>query len=656
MPNRASSLLLGLAAVAFCAGVFFRFWGLGQAPLAVDEYYLGTSILNIAQRGLPEFPCGGYYSRGILLQYTSLIPVFLGANLELAVRLIPAISSIIAIAAVWKLGCRAHSISAGCIAVALVSLSLWEVEFARFGRMYSPFQAMFLWYAYFQLKHLVDKDRVAHVLYLLLSAVSIFVYAGAAMLLALNFLPLLWPKKRWNAGHLVAASGLMAFGLYYYRIDFRFMGIPESLLPPSPTIDDTALSLGPSLPLPIDVPFIPGSGLVIVTVGTIICALLLWSHYKDLELTHPSALLWLLASVAMCFGLISFGIALVLVGVLSHAPLPLKNPEQLRKRLLHVYIPGLVLLAIVIFLSFALIEPDFVSAAKGSLNYLFNYPDVYYKVVRPWLDAIPVTTVLLGALVIPLFWLSLKRSDEELNRLTPARYLFSILVALVLLVGLLKQPYNITRYTYFLYPIVLVLASISIVRLSRRIDRRSSRWAPFIMVGALAILFVTEDFGVEHLVRINEPEVRYRLQYDDALAGHYYTRWDFRGAAEFTNEHLSPDDKVLVFHQALAYYLNQTDGIFIRKGSTIHSIVWGCGGTRELWSNAPLLDENHEVREFIETNKAATWLIMHTSQYPWRDPLEADLIETFDLKPSYTSVDGNLAVYRVSGEEIQVQE
>jgi hypothetical protein len=392
--------------------------------------------------------------------------------------------------------------------------------------------------------------------------------------------------------------------------------------------------------------------MVIVILGTTVCGLLLWSQYKNVKLTHPSALLWLLASVAMCFGLIAFGIALVLVGVLLRAPLPLKSTEELPNRIVRVYLPGLFVVAALIFLSFVLLGPAFVSAAKETLNYLFNYPDVYYKVVRPWLDTIPITTVVMVTLLTPLLWVSVAQRKETSEQLTPTRYLFSILIILALLVGLLKQPYHITRYTYFLYPIVLVLASMSIVRLSRRIDRRSPRWAPFIMVGGLAILFVTEDFGVEHLVRINEPEVRYRLQYDDVLAGHYYKRWDFRGAAEFTNEHLSPNDKVLVFHQTLPHYLDQTDGIFIRKFSKTHSIVWGCGGTRELWSNAPLLDENHEVREFIETNKAATWLIMHTSQYRWRDPLESTLVQDFDLKPSYTSVDGNLAVYRVSGEEL----
>ena len=129
-------MLLGLAAIAFGAGAFFRFWGLGDAPLAVDEYYLATSILNLMERGLPEFPCGGYYSRGVLLQYMSLVPIYLGADIEFAVRLLPAISSILAIVAVWKLGFRAGGVSVACIATVLASLSLWEIEFARFGRMW----------------------------------------------------------------------------------------------------------------------------------------------------------------------------------------------------------------------------------------------------------------------------------------------------------------------------------------------------------------------------------------------------------------------------------------------------------------------------------------------------------------------------------------
>lgn len=654
------SALLGFATIAFCAGVFFRFWGLGHAPLAVDEYYFGTSILNILNSGLPEFPCGGYYTRGILLQYISLAPVYFGANLELAVRLSPAICSIIAIGAVWKLGQRIGGTGVACVAVALVSLSIWEIEFARFGRMYAPFQALFLWYAYFQLRHLVDNDRIAQVYCFLLSAISIFVYAGAAILLALNFLPLLWPDRRCGARHLASALGLLLIGLLYYRTDFRFMGIPEAQLPPLPVMDDTALSGGLSLPVPIDIPYFPGNGFVAIALGISLLGLLLWSNYRNLRLTHPSAMLWLIALSAICFGAISLGAALLLIGVLLRAPIPVRDAGELQKRIQRYYLPGLVLLAILVLVNAIVAGPDMYAAAKDALNYLFNFPDVYYKVVSPWLGAIPLTSIALSLILIPLLWTSLRQRYEEVTQSALAiRYLFAVLIALVLLVGLLKQPYHISRYTFFLYPIVLLLAAVSIVGIARRIESLHSLPSSIVVFVAFAMLLFTEDFGFAHLASINEPVSRYRLDYNDDLAEHYYMRWDFRAVAEYTNEHAGPDDSIVVFHQALPHYLERTDGIFIREGGTIHSITWGCGGSRELWSNAPLLDTDDEVHKVIDSSRGNTWLIMRAPQFRWLDPLESFLVDSLELTPYFESVDGNLAVYRVpaaSGEEDELQE
>jgi len=84
-PNRTlrAPLLVALVAIAWPV---FRFWGLGGAPLAVDEYFLGTSILNTAARGLPEFACGGFYTRGVLTQYLSVPLLWLGQSVEFTVR------------------------------------------------------------------------------------------------------------------------------------------------------------------------------------------------------------------------------------------------------------------------------------------------------------------------------------------------------------------------------------------------------------------------------------------------------------------------------------------------------------------------------------------------------------------------------------------
>src|SRR5688500_7270491 len=114
-----------LAGAALAAGIFFRRWELGGAPLAFDEIYLGTSILNTAQRGLPEFECGGLYTRAVLMQYLSVPLLELGGSLEFAVRFWPAVAGIMAIVAVWRIGRLAGGHVAAAIAVCLMSLSLW---------------------------------------------------------------------------------------------------------------------------------------------------------------------------------------------------------------------------------------------------------------------------------------------------------------------------------------------------------------------------------------------------------------------------------------------------------------------------------------------------------------------------------------------------
>jgi len=54
-------------------GIAARFWALGKWPLAIDEYYFAQSVQNVLHFGIPEFPCGGLYVRGLLLQYASAL-------------------------------------------------------------------------------------------------------------------------------------------------------------------------------------------------------------------------------------------------------------------------------------------------------------------------------------------------------------------------------------------------------------------------------------------------------------------------------------------------------------------------------------------------------------------------------------------------------
>ena len=144
-------------------GLYFRLKGLGKWPFTNDEYYVAKSVRNILENGMPSFDCGGYYVRGILYQYLMVPFVALGFRDELAFRLVPVISYVIAIPALYQLGKRTSGAVLACLVVASFSISLVEIELSRFARMYMPFQALFLWYLLFLYKAVLEQDRTARI-------------------------------------------------------------------------------------------------------------------------------------------------------------------------------------------------------------------------------------------------------------------------------------------------------------------------------------------------------------------------------------------------------------------------------------------------------------------------------------------------------------
>jgi hypothetical protein len=93
-----------LTAACVIAGTVARFKGLGRWPLAIDEYYFAQSVQNVLHSGLPEYPCGGLYVRGLLLQYAAALLQWAGLTAELAPRLLAAVSSLLMLPAAYSIG------------------------------------------------------------------------------------------------------------------------------------------------------------------------------------------------------------------------------------------------------------------------------------------------------------------------------------------------------------------------------------------------------------------------------------------------------------------------------------------------------------------------------------------------------------------------
>ena len=77
------------------------------------------------------------------------------------------------------------------VVTGLFALSLWEIEPARFARMYSLFQLVFILQLYW-LVEIIIEDRIDRYKYLLATtALGIFIYQGVIFSLVLCTLPII---------------------------------------------------------------------------------------------------------------------------------------------------------------------------------------------------------------------------------------------------------------------------------------------------------------------------------------------------------------------------------------------------------------------------------------------------------------------------------
>lgn len=254
-PETSSLRPLGyLCGVALLVGVYARFKGLGTAPLTVDEYYLARSIENVLRSGVPLFSCGGYYMRGLALQYLAAAEQFAGMPAELAPRLVSALCSLATLPAVFLLGRRLRGSWVGILAVALLAVSVWEIELARFGRMYSPFQAVFVWYLVFFLRYTVDQDKRARWPMMALAIIGPLVWEGGVFLLLANLLPGIMrsragviERKYW----LELAIGIVLLAMSYWFVTFDFRQAAGDALPLGYDMAKIARATDPVAGLPI---------------------------------------------------------------------------------------------------------------------------------------------------------------------------------------------------------------------------------------------------------------------------------------------------------------------------------------------------------------------------------------------------------------------
>lgn len=580
-----------VTAGALVAGLYGRFKGLGTWPLGVDEFYISRSIDNVLRVGLPQFPCGGFYARGLLYQYAVALLRICGLSPEFASRLVPAISSLAVLPAAYLLGRRVHGRLVGLLVVIILSVSIWEIEMARFARMYAPFQAVFAWYLVFFLRYTLDRSGKALGAMVALSVIGILTWEGGVFIGLINLLPPLINQKngrlrRTDWAYLTAMTFLLVLLVLATR-DLRGFATPPALQVTTDN-DEPQRDI-----LQLSGFFISVHDgwlwflLSLLPVGFAAAALKWiwslrgrWLAAFGLTIALLSALLHQFLAAAACLTL------LLLLGLVDQREFTVRAARFFRLCIASAAITWLA------FCAFTGVWAADVASASTLPNkmmavahHLLGFPNILEEIVRPWGRVLPLLAIGLALALLSLMLRTIVRRDRHSATST----LLIALVFVVLAVGATSTDRVETRYTFFLYPLALTLALTALASWSADWLANRQRALLVTSLAGLTLFGLSEDFQPRHLAQIDSAKVTFRIGMPPLIADHYYQRSDTRGAAQWLAAHVRENDIVINSIPNVDAYYHRIDYFFLDADDPRYEAYACHDGTEDRWTDQPLL-------------------------------------------------------------------
>jgi hypothetical protein len=653
----------------FSLAMLIRAPGLGRWCLAVDEFYFSKAVSFILEKGLPMFPGGGYYIRGIGLQYLAALPVSFIGNLELAVRIIPLLFGCMTIP-LFFLFCRKFMGEGESILCTIILLlSSWHIELSRFARMYMPFQFFFFLFLYLLhsgFRENVPRHRLAA---WIVAAVTVFVYEGsvipALLLAALVLTGDAGKTNRSLSVFSVLFLALLSLNLATNLVNYRFLGVSKAEL-----VTQAPLPAPSPAPAPASSAsnkfqksrvLLPDPGLLAFACrswpGSVLLALLAcagaWLTARSIrryEGPYSKVVLYLAMVPLPVLPLVhQFGILAVLGGLLA------MNRRDIR---LNVE-KDLLYWGIYVFL--ALVFWGIIAAQSGNLHrirhFLVGYPPMKYSVVEPFLHAIPNWMIfLLGMAAFSILRNVLFRRWEE------DAFPITILLLCLALMAVFKTLYKETRYSFFFFPLFLVVAMGEMRVIRRYLSEKlwpvfGGKAGSLLLTIPLAVFLSTEDFHVQHVFEVSAPSLNFRTGPYRQFADHWYPRADIKTPGLFVEGEYAEGDVVVLEQVAMSQYLRKPFLNYVSEESERFRGIARKGGTQELWSGRPLISHSRQLASKVpENGRNSLWLIGIIRESPGgtlnlasrQEELAREFGLVIDL--AFIGKDGRIGVWRMRRE------
>jgi hypothetical protein len=275
----------------------------------------------------------------------------------------------------------------------------------------------------------------------------------------------------------------------------------------------------------------------------------------------------------------------------------------------------------------------------------FSLPDFFDPLIVPWRGDLPVLTVLLAAVV---GFSVVRRAKTPFPDLL--RGPLPLLAVAAVAVALPNTQLIATRYTFYVYPLLLTAFAIGFEELCAAVPR--GRWdtSQLAPVAALLAFLAADDVHVKHLADPSRIDVRYRTGEFARYSRLWYQRIDFQSPAEWLNREIpdgATDPIIVVGQDPIAHSLRRPFAAYVNPEGRAFPGLSRKQGTRHIWSNAPLVTSEAQVRAYVG-DATRLWIVQSVD--PSRHAFEPHLLwadRFLDETRVHVGEDGRLEVVGV---------
>lgn len=604
---------INLAIIGLLIGVAFlvRAPGLGKWSVSSDEYLLSRSVSFIQESGVPKFPSGGYYVRGIVLQYLMTIQVMLFPDREFALRLFPLLFGVFTIPIVFLFCRKMMPVIPSFFCSVILLLSSWHIEFSRFARFYSAFQFVFFVFLYFLYSGYFENNNRHRYLSWAIASVAVFIHEGSI------FLPiLLLSTVILNEDHMMNSRVkgalyvfLCLFALNYIvnGVDYRNWGVHNAL--PVDMISGYAHNYLDNLPLIIPSTHILSLAwssswgicvyILLAGFGMYILRMIYVQLKKNLDFwTCIFFFIIIIFPLFHQYALLGFIAVLILVN---------------KQYLLNYFKANMKVIACywISTLVFWIVVIRFSGNMNKILYYLVGYPSIKYHVIVPYYHSVPYWGLIAsGILLIAVIHSVLTKRDPF------CRFVLTVLWVCLLSLSVLKFPEISTRYSFFCFPMIFIIAYLELSSLIHWVEQKRGYPNPkYFNVSLLSLPFlifiITDDFHLLHVVDGSSKDINYRMGKYEKFQEHWYERFDYETPALYVNDHFKKGDVVVIDSNPFAEYLTTPSSYFFSTRNAYWFKQFSRNfGREEIWSGYPMISTEKSIAELVPKNKTNNlWLI-----------------------------------------------